>query len=188
MELFSAIYERRAVHQFLPREVPRETLLRLLDAAVQAPSALNSQPWTFAIFQGPQRLQDYAERAKAHFLATFSAGRDPHTQHQAMLHQPGFDLFYHAPALIVIYARDSGGQFAIGDCCLAAQNLMLAAHGLGLGTCPVGFSQPWLDLAETKGNLGIPIHFTAVLPLAVGFPAGTNPAPGRRGAEVIAWP
>jgi nitroreductase len=187
MELMTAISGRRAVRDYTDREVPRDLVMALVNAAIQAPSALNDQPWTFGVFQGRQRLEEFGERARMHFLATFTGGSDPHVRNHDLLLQPDFKIFYNARTLLVIYAKAGSGQFAIGDCCLAAQNLMLAAHGLGLGTCPIGFSQPWLDLAEVKSELEIPIHYTAVLPIIVGYPAGKTEPPVRRKAEIAAW-
>ena len=172
MELFDAIYGRRAVHAFTDDDVASSVLDSLIDAAIQAPSALNSQPWQFLVIRGRGVLADHSERAKAHYLATFSPGRDPHAIRHDMLNQPGFNLFYNAPAVIVIYAAPAG-QFSSGDCCFAAQNLMLAAFAKGFGTCPVGFAQSWFDLTEIKMRLNVPSHLTAVLPIAIGVPLAT---------------
>ena len=69
-----------------------------------------------------------------------------------MLIGPGFHIFYHAPSLIVISASQTG-PWALEDCSLAAENLMLAAHASGLGTCWIGFAQAWLETAEGKTAL-----------------------------------
>ncbi len=187
MDVMTAIYGRRAVRDYQDRAVPRPVIVSLVEAAVQAPSALNFQPWAFGVFQGKGRLQDLSERARLHFLATFTTGADPHGRMHAMLQEPGFNIFYNASTLLVIYARPGGGGFAAGDCCLAGQNLMLAAHAQGLATCPIGFAQPWLDLAEIKLELGIPPPYTAVLPLVVGYPAHTPDPVPRRAPEFTSW-
>jgi nitroreductase len=187
MDVMTAIYGRRAVRDYLDRAVARPVLVQLVEAAIQAPSALNFQPWAFGIYQGKSRLQDYSERARMHFLATFSAGADPHGRMRAMIEEPGFNLFYTAATLLVIYARPGGGGFAAGDCCLAGQNLMLAAHATGLATSPIGFAQPWLDLAEIKEEMGIPSEYTAVLPLIIGYPAHLPDPVPRRAPEFTSW-
>ena len=162
----------------------RAKIDELIDAAVQAPTALDEQPWVFAIVQGKGILQDYSDRAKSHFLATFNPGSDPHSMRRDVLMDPSFNLFYNSGTLIVIYARPNR-HFAPVDCCLAAENLMLAAHAKGLGTCPVGFAQSWLDLSEIKTELKISSDYTAVIPLILGYPAKTpNPVP-RKKPEVI---
>jgi hypothetical protein len=84
-----------------------------------------------------------------------------------MLADPNYNIFYNAGTLVVICAKP-GGLNPAEDCCLAAQNLMLAAHAAGLGTCPIGFARPWLNLSETKKELALPGDFEAVCPLIVG--------------------
>ena len=178
MDLHNAIYGRRAIHAFTNDDVPDTVLNSLIEAAIQAPSALNSQPWRFLVIHSRGLLADYSERAKTHYLATFSPGRDPHAMRHDMLNQPGFNLFYNAPAAIVIYAAASG-QFSNGDCCFAGQNLMLAAFSLGLGTCPIGFAQSWFDQSEVKMRLNVPPDLTAVLPIAIGVPVAPAPKTSR---------
>ena len=64
---------------------------------------------------------------------------------------------------------------------------MLAAYGLGLGTCPIGFARPWLDLLETKRELDVPEHYSAVFPVVVGYPAGTPAPVSHDPPEVVSW-
>jgi len=68
------------------------------------------------------------------------------------LNDPNFDIFYGAPALIVI-STVTQIPWAIEDSALAAENLMLAARGMGLGTCWIGFAQAWLGTPEGKAAL-----------------------------------
>jgi nitroreductase len=184
MELIDAIYGRRAVRDYTSQTVPRATIDELIDAAVQAPTALDEQPWVFAVIQGKGLLEDYSDRAKTHFLATFNPGNDPHSMRRDLLMDPGFNLFYNAGTLVVIYATPNR-HFAPVDCCLAAENLMLAAHAKGLGTCPVGFAQSWLDLSEIKTEIKISTDYTAVIPLIVGYPAKTPNAVPRKKPEIV---
>jgi nitroreductase len=184
MELIEAIYGRRAVRKFTSQPVPRPILHELVQAAVQAPSAMNAQLWSFAFFQGAGRIREFSDRAKAHFLTVFPPGRDPHAMKHDLLNDPKFNLFYGAGTLVVVYAKP-GGQFAAVDCSLAAGNFMLAAHGMGLGTCPVGFAQPWFDVTEVKLELGIPTDYTAVLPIAIGYPAEAPAPAGRKEPEIL---
>ena len=184
MELIDAIYGRRAVRDYTPQEVSKATIAELIDAAIQAPTALDEQSWIFAVIQGKGMLQDYSDRAKAHFLATFNPGNDPHSMRRDLLMDPKFNIFYNAGTLLVIYARPNR-QFAPVDCCLAAENLMLAAHAKGLATCPVGFAQSWLDLSEIKTEIKVSSDNTAVLPLIVGYPARTPNAVPRKKPEIV---
>lgn len=184
MQLNDAIKGRRAVRNFTQEDVPKEIISELIHSAAQAPSAMNQQPWAFAILRGRDRLRNYSDRAKICFA--MKAGGHVPVELREMLQDPRFDMFYNAPCLIVIYARP-GGLNPEEDCCLAAQNLMLAAHGLGLGTCPIGLARPWLNLPEVKKELGIPPELTAVFPLIVGRPAETPPPVARKAAEILLW-
>jgi nitroreductase len=185
MELLHAIYHRRSVRHFTDVPVHPAMIQDLLRAAVQAPSAINQQPWAFAVIRGRERLDRYSERAKAHLLAILPELLDLH-QRTDVLASRGYNVFHHADTLVVIYAEPAR-HHPVDDCLLAAQNLMLAAHGLGLGTCPIGFARPWFNLGETKAELGIPEDFIAVMPLVVGWPAGVPAAPPRHEPNIVCW-
>ena len=185
MELKEAIYHRRAVRNFTGAEVPRSMITELIDAAIQAPSAVNQQPWAFAVFEGRERLAEWSGRAKSAFLAGMPAEPDEHGL-RGMLSDPSFDIFYNARSLVVVCATP-GGMNPAEDCCLAAQNLMLAAHGMGLGTCPIGLARPWLNLPEVKSEIGLPADVSVVLPLIVGWPVSPPPPVPRREPSILVW-
>ncbi len=153
MELLKAIYQRRAVREFSDATVTPALVHDLLHAAAQAPSALNLQPWSFAVFHGRARLADYSRRAKRHLLATSAPtfGLDPRIDHYA---NPDANLFHGADTLVVICAKP--GPFAsVEDCFLAAQNLMhrrsegmtrllspgAAAHAAARAKCASGLTR-----------------------------------------------
>lgn len=183
--VMDAIFHRRAVRAYAAEDVSEAVVNRLLAAAVQAPSAMNQQPWGFAVLHGRARLRGYSERAKRHLVATYPATFELHSRSE-LYENPAYDLFHGANTLIVIYAA-SGRLHPSEDCCLAAENLMLAAYALGLGTCPIGFARPWFDLLETKRELGVPEHYRAVFPVVVGYPAGFTPNSGRDEPNVLCW-
>jgi nitroreductase len=185
MEIQDAIFQRRAVRRYAGREIEPAMVNELLRAAAQAPSALNQQPWAFAVFHGASRLREFSERAKSYLLSTYPSTFEPHPRAE-LYATPGYDIFHGARTLIIIYATP--GRFQpIEECYLAAQNLMLAAHARGLATCPIGFARPWLDLPEVKETLGIPPHYVAAFPLVVGYPDGTADPVPKKDPEIIAW-
>ena len=183
MDILEAIYQRRAVRNYTDQTVSPENLGKLIDAAIQAPTGWDGQFWAFGVIQGKSRLQDYSDRAKAFFFETYSPGHDPHSERREMLRNPDYNLFYNAGTLVTIYSKP-GGQFNSIDCCLAAENFMLAACSMGLGTCPIGFSQSWLDQTEIKEEMGVPSQYTAVLPMIIGYPAGTSERVPRLQPEI----
>lgn len=182
MDVIEAIYHRRSVRGFTADAVPSVVIDDLVSAAVQAPSAMNLQPWAFLITEGRTTLSEFSERAKRHLLETMTPD-SPIFHYRDQLSDPEFDIFYGASVLVVIAATTDAAQCA-EDCCLAAQNLMLAAHAMGLGTCCIGFARPWLNLGETKAELGIPPPYSPIIPIVVGYPKFAAPPVPRKTPEI----
>jgi nitroreductase len=181
MELMDVIRNRRAVREYTNDSIDRGTVERLIEAAILAPSAMNLQPWAFAVLLGRERIEAIAKRAKDWLLASLAqTSYDPAIRH--MLEDPKYALFYHAPALVVILAKTAGTQSA-EDCCLAGEDLMLAARNEGLGTCWIGFARPWLDLPGTKAELKVPENYHVVAPIILGHPKAWPESHGRKAAE-----
>src|SRR6476646_7865079 len=151
MDFKEVLYTRRAVRDFTVEPVDEKMIRELIDAAIQAPSAVNYQPWSFCAAREKAVLARISREAKAHLLRTSAAGLVSH-HFQELLSNPNFDIFYHAPALIVISAV-AESPWAVEDCSLAAENLMLAARAVGLGSCWIGFAQTWLGTPEGKAAL-----------------------------------
>jgi len=185
MDLTHALFARRAVRAYTNRNVEDDVVRKLLRAAVQAPSAMNRQPWVFSILQDVAQLKRYSDRAKMMLLAQMSG--DPKTGHYAdRLQSPAFNIFYDASTLIVIGASERG-TYTDADCWLAAANMMLAATDAGLGTCPIGFAVPVLNVPEVKAEIGLPPTGVAVAPILVGYPTGPAPLVPRAEAKILSW-
>jgi nitroreductase len=128
-----------------------------------------------------QKLDAISKGAKAHLLA--APEQELPSRLREMLGNPEFQIFYHAPVLILISVRRNG-PWAVEDCALAAQNLMLAARAQGLGTCWIGFAQGWLQTSEGKTALGLPAACLPVAPIIVGRPISIPPQVSRRHPQV----
>ena len=183
MDLKEAIYTRRSTRDFTDEPVDEKTLRQLVDAAVQAPSAVNQQPWSFCVVRDRTLLVRISDEAKAHMLKTSPAGLSRHFQE--VLSDPKFDVFYHAPALVVI-SSTTESPWAVENCSLAAENLMLTARAAGLGTCWIGFAQGWLGTPEGKSALKLSSTTVPVAPIIVGHPK-TAAAPVPRKTPKIDW-
>ncbi len=183
MDVLTAIAQRRATRSYSDRTVDRKTIEQLLEVAVEAPSAMGLEPWAFVVLEGRDRLRRFSEEVKRGLSKDAGTHPDPHLTR--MLADSSYDVFHGAPALVVICATFPEAQ-AAEDCCLAAQNLMLAAHAAGLATCPIGLARGWLNRPETKAALGIPREYVPVFPVIVGHPAQV-PAPTGRLAPAILW-
>ncbi len=182
MDISAAILGRRSVREYSAQPVEEPTIRRLIDAAVHAPNAVNQQPWTFTIVRDQGLLDRISRDAKAHMLAAMPAG--PQAEHfRSLLADPSFQIFYHAPVLIVISAT-APGPWVVEDCALAAENLMLAAYAIGLGTCWIGFAQSFLNTPEGKQALGVSAAFVPVAPIILGYPTAVPPAVARKEPDI----
>lgn len=182
MNLREAIYTRRTVRQFTPEAIDDKTIRELIDAAIQAPSAVNQQPCSFCVVRDKAVLARISREAKAHMLKTTPVALISHHFNE-ILNDPNFDIFYHAPVLIVI-STVADIPWAVEDCALAAENLMLAARDAGLGTCWIGFAQSWLATPEGKATLKLPAAYKPVAPIIVGRPQSTPPPVPRKEPEI----
>jgi nitroreductase len=182
MDVVEAIRGRRAVRDYSAALVEPGELAEVVGDAVWAPSGINLQPWCFFVLEDQALLGACSAEAKAHMLAQADT-RPELAGLKGMLESPDFNIFYNAPALILVCAT-TGDEMALKDCCLAAQTLMLAAHARGLGTCWIGFAEAWLNTAAAKARLGIPAAFRPVAPLIIGHPKGATPATERRAPDV----
>lgn len=180
VELLEAISGRRATRAFLSKAVDRAALEALFAAAVQAPSARNAQPWRFAVIERRSLLEEISQAAIRRLAA------DPYWRQHLSFPDPAFDIFYGAPALVVICSQGNGFD-PTGECYLAGQNLMLAAHAAGLATCPIGFARETLRAEPMRRTLSLPAGVDPVLPIAVGHPKGEMPPTPRNPPIVCAW-
>jgi nitroreductase len=184
MNFHELLCSRRSVRAYTPEPVSRATIESLLLSAVQAPSAMNRQPWRFAVVQDRSVLKRYSDAAKSRLLATQS-GDAKSRRYASLLHSESFNIFYDAGTLIA--GADAHDAYSDADCWLAAQNLMLAAHADGLGTCCIGFALPLLNTEAVKAELGFPASGSIVAALIVGRPALVAPPVPRNAPRVSAW-
>lgn len=176
MDVIDAIHARRSVRVYRREPVAREIVADVLWAAAQAPSppVSGDTPWAFCVFEGVERIASYGERA-LHYARAHQPPGNPWKWPDT----PGFKVFWDAPALVLICARRGNGETPF-DCCRAGQNLMLAAHARGLGSCWVGAPMPWLLSAGIVRELGVPEGFEPTVAIVLGYAAEAprgNPRP-----------
>lgn len=194
LSALDAIFVRRSVRAYTEQTLDESTIRALLDAAVQAPTAMHVEPWAFVVVQDQKTLQRISDRAKGSWMKEAAHYRDLHAGVDAAMAAAfaerfasrDFCVFYDANTLIVIGAKPLG-PFVVADCWLAAENLMLAACALGLGTCCVGSAVPALNSPDTKSELGIPSDLELIAPIIVGVAREAATEVSRKNPTVVSW-
>lgn len=158
MQILETVLNRRSIRAYTDEPVPRETIERLLAAAMSAPSAADEQPWQFIVIDDPHILENIP-------------GVHPFT--------PGSG---HAPAAVLICGdlsllRTPG--FWVQDCAAAAENLLLAAHGIGLGAVWMAVFPLEDRIRGFRTLFSLPDHIVPFALVPVGHPAEEVPPADR---------
>lgn len=184
MDVLDAIRNRRAVRRYKAQSPSESELRQLIDCAIWAPSAMNDQSWHFTVITRSDLLRRIAQDAKTWLRENEpQLAQNPHLRQ--VLADPEFDLLHYAPALVIISAP-AAGKWSEDGCALAAQNLMLGATGLGLGTCWIGLVQEWLNTSQGRAAIGLPAEEHVVAPIVVGYPQDQPPVTVRN-RPAITW-
>lgn len=157
MDFKEVLQKRRSVREYQDMPIEPTLVQSLIDAAILAPSAVNTQPWEFWVVLGRQRIDDLSDRAKTWLVEKIAHDPTAGAVHQRQhLAAPDLSLLYHAPALVLVATKSFEKQ-ADEDCCLAALSLMLNCSGFGgrdlLDRLDAAVVQSACDEART-GNSG----------------------------------
>ena len=158
--VIEAIMSRRSIRVYKDTPVEREKLQRIAECGVNAPNAMNAQNWNVRIIDSKEYIDDVTEIYKA-------------ANPEAVQRDPNFkNMFRNAPAVIAVAAPQGG--FSSIDCGLLGENIMLAAHSLGLGTCclggPVRFLSSNADAKPYLDRLKLDDGYELLYLIAVGYP------------------
>ena len=214
MDLMEAMKERRSTRAFLEKTVARETLENLLHLATQAPSAINLQPWELTMVSGEEKKrlsrvlvkrmkerniscgpgaknplsEAFMERQRG-LLNTIQPHLPENTVFQNFINE-GSCNFYGAPTAVIISMDQVFSSARLTDIGVLVGYLVLAAHGLGLSTCPIGLITAFDE--DIKEELNISDEKQVVIGVAVGY--GDPDAPINRGRservplqDVVKW-
>ena len=168
MKFLDLVKTRQSVRKYLDKPVEREKIERCLEAARLAPSASNSQPWSFIVVDDPKLKEAVAKET---FSQLISFNR--------------FSL--QAPVLIILISERSGflnkvaeaikdKQFSLIDIGITAEHLCLQATEEGLGTCMLG----WFNEKGVKKLLNIPLSKRVELIITMGYPESNQIRPKKR--------
>ena len=152
-----AIFTRRSIRRYTGETIPEETMLQILTAGFCAPSAHNFRPWEFILVRDKEHLAAIAEHGKYMKMV-------PHCD------------------TAVIVCGDTAKQeihdLLINDCSAATENILLAAHALGLGAVWCGVVHPE-QISFFRQDLKLPEHIVPAALIAIGYPGEERSAPER---------
>jgi len=158
VDAIDALLTRRSIRRYTDQPVPEESVTTLLRAAMAAPSARNQQPWRFIVVRDRSRLTAVAAA------------------------QPAGGMVAQAQLAVVVCADmdlvESEG-FWVQDCAAATENLLIAAHALGLGAVWSGTYPREERVARVREVFGLPDGIIPFAVVAIGYPA-ERPAPVDR--------
>ena len=175
------LFERRSIRRYRSDPVPRPMLERLLNAAVWAPSAHNRQPWRFVVISGRPLKEKLAQAMGRKLRADLVADGAPPEVIDKDVNR-SYGRITAAPALILVALTmadmdtypDEGRQqnewlMAVQSTAMAGQNLLLAAHALGLGAC--WMCAPLFCPEVIRQTLDLPADWQPQGLVTVGYPA-----------------
>ena len=211
-EVEDPIYRRRSARFYKKQQVPEYLVRRLLETARFAPSSGNAQPWKFIVVQDRKMIEEMTRDVVAFCklacrFIDYLDGWNPLKEWTAklmqrlmnnLLHPIPFaalkliaeeklGLWHGAPTVIIMLTdKRCPGDPAV-DVGIAGENLVLAAHSYGLGTCWVSFCTPLKMMPKWRKRLGIRYPYKLVTSIALGYPRGVPDGYVTRETSAIDW-
>ncbi len=214
MDLLEAMKARRSTRVYLEKPVEKETLEKLISYAAQAPSAINIQPWELVVVSGEERKRlsrVLVKRMKERNISCGPGAKRPLPEHfverqrgllQGMLPNlpagssfqdfinEGSCNFYGAPTAIIIVIDKVFSSARLTDIGIILGYLVLAAHAMGLATCPIGLITAFDE--DIREDLNLSEEKEVVIGIAVGYrdpSSGVNQVRSERAPlnELVKW-
>jgi nitroreductase/NAD-dependent dihydropyrimidine dehydrogenase PreA subunit len=193
--LVQLMASRRSCRNYSEQTVDRSVLEDLVKIGTTAPSGTNCQNWTFTIFPDPTAVNEFGQRIGS-FFKNLNRMAEKRWMRKALklIGKPALDNYYreyypsvkdglkewelsgrdrlfHGASAVIVVATKPGGSCPVEDALLATQNILLAAHSMGLGTCLIGFAVDAIKNDSTMQNfLTIPAEETVRSVIAIGYP------------------
>lgn len=177
MDVIECMNTRRSVRAYRDEVLPKEMISELITLGTKAATGSNMQPWGFLTIQGKEKLNTMSEQIKQELLENMASY--PHLeQYKSWLENPEYSVFNHAGNLIAVYGNKASYYYR-EDCTLAAGNIMLAAHSMGIGSCWIGFAEYYMNSREVKAQYQIPEEYELVCTMVLGYKKAELAPPTR---------
>jgi len=167
-EVIKTIQNRKSVRHFTGESVSKDDLNKILKSAMCAPTAVNKQPWSFIVITDRKTLDALADSL------------------------PYAKMLYKAGAAIIICAIpekafDGKSEFAIIDCSLAGENILLTVESLGLGAVWTAVYPENDRINIVRNTLGIPSNVIPMNVIPIGHPTGEDTPKDKFDEKNIHW-
>ncbi len=189
-EVIQNILTRRSIRKYSEEQVPDAKLDQILSAGCHAPCGSNAQSWHFLVIQKPALLIQLNELVKKAFVETeVDAGTYVSIRGgKEASKRSDYSFYYGAPTLVVV-TNSATYPNAMADSACALENMQLAVHSLGLGSCWIN-QLTWFgehaDIRPVLESVGMPSGDMVCGALAVGTTDGAFPAmPLRKGDPIV---
>ncbi len=196
--LVKLMHSRRSCRNYSAQPLDPAILEDLVKIGITAPSATNSQKWTFTLLENRDAVTKFAERialyfkrlnktAEKSFLRWLlkSIGKPEldsyYREYYETIKQSleewetaGTDILFHGATAVIVVGSSRDASYPKDDALLATQNILLAAHSMGLGTCLIGFAVAAMEQDKSiKRYLNIPDGEDVYAVIALGYPDET---------------
>lgn len=156
---------RRSIRQYKDGPVARETMMKIMECGINAPSGQNKQSWEIRVVDNPEVMAE---------IIDLMAAANPQAD-KGMIK----GCFRNAPTMVFI-SNDTGYDFSVIDCGILSQNIMLSGWSLGVGSVCLGSPVRFLrNSPEAIAKLGFSPGYTPVICIGMGYPAESPEAKPR---------
>jgi len=190
-EVIKNMLTRRSIRTYEERQISDEQLNALLEAAKYAPSGGNSQTWKFTVVQNKEKLEQLNSMVRESFrhLEVDEKTYRSKKSGKKAAEKDNYKFYYNAPTLIIV-SNDREYSNCMADSAIAIENILLAAHSLGLGACFVNQLTWFCDdknVRRALTDIGIPENYVVCGSAVVGYNSGDMPkaTPRREGTVDI---
>ena len=172
--VIETIMTRRSVRKYQPQAVNRDTMQIIVECGINAPNAINRQAWEIRVVDNPEVIKKLTD--------LYVKDNSKEAENPSFI-----NMFRNAPTVAFI-ANDTTFAYSPLDCGLMAENMILSAWSMGIGSCclggPARFMKSNPEANKYLQEMGFSENYDLLLCIGFGYPAETPKAKPRDAAKV----
>lgn len=171
---------RRSIRAYKPEQIKKEELDVILNCGINAPSARNTQPWELRVIQQKDVIDNLNKAVIADMIEKRPEAADRFADENA-------SIFYNAPTLVII-AYDTTQYWGMSDCGMLAQNILLAAESMNIGSCAIGCCRDYLasdKATDFVKSLNLSENYEVYLSIILGYKDENPEAKPRDDKKIV---